>query len=167
MTEADLTKLALDDVRVRQKALLDLILFQDQQAMGLLRLYVTLGIAAASGSLATIFSNEAWKSALGAGLLVAVAPLSLGTAYCFRATWAASIGFPGREPNFWQWASHPDIEEGGVREAYLAQLSDSMEVNHGLNAKCATLIKWAKLCGALTPAVTVFIGLVTYCVLTP
>lgn len=162
MTEADLTKIALDDVRVRQKALLDLILFQDQQAMGLLRLYVTVGIAAASGSLATIFSEDVWKIALGAGLLAAVVPLSIGTSYCFRAAWAAEVGFPGREPSFWQWASHPDIEEGGVRDAYLHQLAAALEVNFKLNVKSAHFIKSAKLCGALTPAVTILVGLVTF-----
>ena len=50
MSEFDKLKLALDDIRARRKALLDLIVLADQQAMGYLRLYVTLGLATASGA---------------------------------------------------------------------------------------------------------------------
>lgn len=162
MTDADLIKLALDDVRARQKALLDLILFQDQQAMGLLRLYVTLGLAAASGAVAVLLGPSTFPFALGISLLAAVAPLFAGAVYCFRAAQAASVGFPGLHPSFWKWASDPQIEPADMRDAYLNQLSTSMDLNHDLNDRLGGLIKIAKLCGGVSPIVTLIAGLIAY-----
>ncbi len=49
----DQLKVAIDDARARQAALLQSIYFNDQQALRLLRLYVTLGLAAAAGAISS------------------------------------------------------------------------------------------------------------------
>ena len=66
----DKLKLALDDIRARHKAVYDLIVLTEQQALSFLRLYVTLGLAAASGAVTGIVGNASISTALGGGLLI-------------------------------------------------------------------------------------------------
>lgn len=156
MKDADLLKLMFDDVRARQKAVLDLILWQDQQAMGLLRLYVTLGTATASGVAATINTND--RFALGVGLLSGTVMLIFGAICCFRASWQAKIAYPGREPSYWKWFFDPRVPLNLARDGYLDVEQGKINVNHELNANIAREIWVAKWFGAAAPIVTLVVG---------
>ncbi|KKX30264.1 hypothetical protein [Rhizobium sp. LC145] len=146
-------KLALDDVRARHTALVNLILFTDQKAMGVFRLYVTLGIAAGAAAAASFFRDDAllvfarWSMAMTA-LWLAVAAF-----FCFRAMSRGSINLPGRGPEFWQWAMLPQVETKSAMDAYLEELGGRQALNRRLNENTALYLDIAVTMGIATPLI--------------
>src|SRR5690606_29655615 len=102
MLDTDQLQVALDDARARQTALLQLIYFTDQQAMSLLRLYVTIAVATATGA-ATGFAPNSWiPMAASIGLTVVSIALLVGCYFCFQAMKTAELALPGRGADFWK-----------------------------------------------------------------
>ncbi|MBY5753701.1 hypothetical protein E0H51_07140 [Rhizobium leguminosarum bv. viciae] len=147
-------KIALDDVRARQTALVNLIIFTDQKAMAVFRLYVTLGIAAGAAGAASFFRNDALLEFARWAMVATACWLALGALFCFRAMSRASINLPGRGPEFWQWAMRPENEPHEVAEAYLVELLDRQKVNRELNEKTAGALATAVKMGIATPLIT-------------
>lgn len=160
MSDEDLLKLAIDDIRARQDAVYDLVLSQDKQAMELLRLYVTVGLAVASGAVAMLSNPDRFP--LGVGLLCGLVALVVGIVFCFRATWQAQIAFSGRDAKFWEWASHPSITTADLQAAYFKAADENLKTNRRLNVETAREYWIAKWCGVASPILIAFVGLAVF-----
>lgn len=160
MLNDDYLKVALDDARARQTALLQLIYFTDQQAMGLLRLYVTIGLAAAAGAAAGL-GPEAWlPKAVSIGLGFAAAALTIGCFFCFLTMRTAQVGLPGRGPEFWRTAMElSDLDH--VVAQYLEELEAGQRRDRETNRRSGKSFERAKWAGISAPALALIAGLVT------
>jgi hypothetical protein len=165
MDEADKLKLAFDDMRVRHKGLLDLIVLTDQQALGLLRLYVTLGAAAASGAVAVLSGETVIWTSASIAFAAATVVFLVGAIFCFRAMGMATVGLPGRGADFWMWAFDPHIDIADIRASYLSEVELSLAINRKLNASTARELAIAKKCGIVAPAITGLVGLIAFGIL--
>jgi hypothetical protein len=150
----------IEDARTRHAAVVTLMYSSDSQAIGLLRAYSTLGIATASGALAGFGDPSSMITRpLAWGLLAAAIVLVLGAVFCFIVLRSTSINLPGRDPDFWQWAMHPDVDRSEVLVRYLENLKIKATDNQGRNAASSQALKWAKLCGVGAPATALIAGL--------
>jgi len=147
-------KIILDDVRARHMALVNLILFTDQKAMAVFRLYVTLGIAAAATAATGFFREDQLLQFARWPLIITAAWLAIGALYCFHAMTRPSINLPGRGPEFWEWALKPENETIEVVNAYLSELRERQQVNRKLNDDAAGSLAVAIWVGITTPAIT-------------
>lgn len=152
----------IDDARARHAALVALIYSGDAQAMGLLRLYATLGIATVSGAIAGFSGTAAIATPLAAGLAGAAAVLLTGVALCLRAVRPTEINLPGRSSDFWRWALEDAVTPKDVVSAYLANLDERRPVNQQANRDAATALKWAKRCAAVAPVAAAVTAAATY-----
>lgn len=152
----------IEDVRARHAAVVALMYATDSQAMALLRLYVTLGIAAASGAAAGFGEAAPITRPLAWALAVAAIIVVIGAVYCLRALRSARISLPGRKADFWQWALSPGIDRARVLIEYLKNAEEKGAANDRLNKETATALSWAKLCGALAPLVALLAGLIAH-----
>ena len=148
----------IDDVRSRHAAILALINTTETQAMSLLRLFITLGIAAGSG-IAAGFGQSAIITrpvtfALIGGAVVFVA----GAGCCLLAMRPGVVNLPGRDPAFWKWAMLPGVERAAVLTAYLNKLDEKRPMMDAFNKRTATAFKWAKLCTVLAPVAAILLG---------
>lgn len=148
----------IEDIRVRQAALVTLIYATDVQAMALLRLYATLGIATVSGAIAGLSSSSIISQPLGLGLIASTVVLMIGAALCLRALKADKISLPGRTSDFWIWASLSNVERDSVLAAYLKTAEEFYLLNRGLNIKTANALKWAKHCSVFAPGAALLVG---------
>lgn len=148
----------IEDARTRHAAVISLMYAIDIQAIALLRLYVTLGIATASGTIAGLGPSALfpWPAAwaLGGGTAVLVA----GAAFCLRALKPARINLPGRNPEFWIWAVSAEVEREAVLRSYLDNLHAKGAVNSDINLRAARALTWAKRCGAVAPLGALLFG---------
>lgn len=156
---------ALDDVRARHQAVVDLIYFTDQQATTLLQLYVTVGLALATAAATALSGATPIPVAAGWGLLASVGALGLGCYFCLKATEARALNLPGRGAEFWIWASREDVSEEEAFSAYLKNLEAKQLSNNAVNAVTAGALKRAKRAGALTPAVFVVFSFAAFVVI--
>lgn len=159
MTESDTKtfedfKLAFDDVRARQGALVSLIIFTDQKAMAVFRMYVTLGIAAGVAGAASFFRSDALLEFARWGLVATACWLAIGAMFCFKAMSRSSINLPGRGPEFWLWAMKPENEYREVVVEYLNELQRRQKANRDLNEKTAAALDTAVKIGIATPLIT-------------
>lgn len=155
-------RVIIEDARMRQAAVVALIGAIDSQAMRLMRLYVTLGVASAAAGIGTLFAKEpALPAALGWALLGGTASLGAGMWLCFRVMKPGPISLPGRRPDFWLWAMRDDVASDDVLRAYLQNLSEKIAQNDRVNKAMASQMKWAKLAGLLAPAIAIVIGVAT------
>ena len=109
--------------------------------MGLLRIYLTVGIALAGA--ATFAASSSWPVAVAAG--AAIFPIALGSALCLAAMVPGRVSLPGRDPDFWLWALEVDRES--AMRAYLENLQTKSKANRAFNQQTATALKYAKGCG--------------------
>jgi hypothetical protein len=167
VSEFDKLKLAIDDIRARHKALYDLIIFTDQQAMGYLRLYVTLGLATASGAVSGIVGSASISHALGWGLVGATICLLVGSFYCFKAMNTANIGLIGRGPEFWEWAFLGGVEDRHIIDRYLKGAEAGIAINRELNKTTTGCLQKGRRLGAWAPIATLVAGLIAYGVTNP
>lgn len=147
----------LEDLRARHQAVVDLIYFTDTQATTLLQLYVTVGLAIATGGVTALAGAAPLPIAAGWGLVAATAPLLAGCYFCLLATGARSynLNLPGRGAEFWSWAALEGVDQRMVLEAYLGNLRDKQAANNQVNTQTAAALKRAKYAGAATPLVFV------------
>ena len=148
----------IEDARARHGGIVNLIYVTDQQAMLLLRLYATLGIATSSGAIAGLVGQPMIARPLAWALVAASITLILGAALCLRVLQAARINVPGRDPEFWLWALRDDIDRKTALRGYLENLQVKIAANRSLNIKTATALKWAKRCGAAMPIAALMTG---------
>jgi hypothetical protein len=158
MSEDDL-KIAIDDARHRHLALVNLILFTDQKAMAVFRLYVTIGIAAAAAGIAGFFRDDHLLVFARWSLLASAVTLALGAYFCFKAMSRANINLPGRGAEFWQWALDDRVSLRDAVTAYLKELESRQTSNRALNERTAAELDRAVKMGISTPAVAVVVGL--------
>lgn len=150
----------IEDARTRHAAVVTLMHSLDGQAIGLLRLYATLGIATASGALAGFGSSTiVIERPLAWGLASAAVVLVIGSASCFVCMRSTRINLPGRDPDFWQWAIRPDVERSLVLAKYLETLKEKAANNLRRNRLSSMALMVAKLCGVGAPLVALATGL--------
>ncbi|MCD2183659.1 hypothetical protein [Rhizobium sp. GN54] len=147
-------KLIIDDVRARQAALVNLIIFTDQKAMAVFRLYVTLGIAAGVTGAASFFRRDELLEFARWSMVATAIWLAIGALFCFRAMSRSSINLPGRGPEFWQWALHSENDQQEVADAYLNELKERQKSNRDLNERTAAALDIAVKMGVATPIIT-------------
>lgn len=149
---------ALEDMRVRHKELISLIYLTDKQALSLLGLYLTTGIAAGSAAYAGLGANPIVPKAVSAALAGASTMLFFGSIFCFFAMKAADVSLPGRGPEFWKWADHAEISLETIFNAYLKNLEEKTNATRELNTSMARTLGYGKLCGLLAPVAAIVIG---------
>lgn len=157
----DIIKLALDDARARQTALVQLMYFTDQQALGLLRLYVTLGTASATAAV-TGFSSNSWLPVEGSAALLACTTTFLaGSYFCFRAMRTAEVTLPGRGADFWKDALFANFNQAEIVSQYLDGLISGQHRDKATNKTSASALRLAKWAGISTPLVAIIVALLT------
>lgn len=132
LDDADM-RFAIDDARIRQKAVIDLINGNSDQALRLLGFYITLGLAATSGAIAGISAKAGVPIAVAIALLSVLVPLVIGSYFCYQTIRPTSIALPGRDPEFWLWAHRSGVTRDDVFKAYLDNLNERMAANRRLN----------------------------------
>lgn len=164
MLKDDDWKLALEDARFRHNALMQLLYINDGQAVTLLRLYLTMTIAAA-GAAASIFLGTwalprefAWALSSAALLLI----ISAGC--CSLATMGRGVNLPGRGAEFWLWAAREEVDREEAFRTYLTNLKEKHEVNRRRNERQANALLAGKIGGLLVVPIAFAVG--GYCHLT-
>src|SRR5215218_8774741 len=147
----DMWKIAIEDARARHAAIVNLIYFTDTQALGLLRLYVTIGLAAASAAAAVFVNKLGIPAYLGWPLLIVTLTLSAGSWNCLQAMETSALNLPGRPPDFWLWATKEATAEHTAFAAYMENLDQKQRQNDKVNIQTSSSLTTAKLCGAATP----------------
>lgn len=160
LDETDM-RFAIDDARIRHRALIDLINGTSDQALKLLGMYVTLGLAAASGGVAGLSNATNIPAPVTIGLLCILIPLFVGSLFCFQTIKSAPVNLPGRDPEFWLWAARPDVKREMIFNAYLENLNEKVAANRKLNDETANALRNAKRCGVVSPIVAVLAGSAT------
>ena len=155
MLDKDELKIAIEDARARQSALVSLIYFIDTQAMNFLRCYITIEAGAVSLLVAAAASSWTFKAEICGSAIGILATTLIASFYCFRAMPTANITLPGRGAEFWVWALDKDIEHDDVAKTYLRDLEKSTTSNREVNARSARALQFAKLWGAVSPLVGV------------
>jgi len=158
MLEKDDWKLALEDARHRHNAILGLIHAADNQALTLMRLYVTLGSAAAAGAVAMFSAQPRVAVPLVCALASAIATLAYGTFKCFSVINSAGVNLPGRGAEFWLWAADERVQRVEVFKSYLRELAEKHKVNNSLNESQTASLGRAKLAGIWTPLAALVVG---------
>lgn len=148
----------IEDARARHTAVIGLLYFTDTQAMLLLRLYVTLGIATVSGSAAGFSSSQFVSRPVAWALVTASLLFVLGSSICLWALRGVVINLPGRKADFWKWAIRDDVDRQQILAAYLDNLEGKNEINDKANRNSAGALSWAKVCGALAPLIALIVG---------
>jgi hypothetical protein len=133
-------KTVIEDARARHSAVVALIYHTDQQASGLLRLFLTLGLAAASATYAVYKTNMP----LAVALATAALTTTVGAVFCLMAMASAKIRLPGYDPDFWLWANRADVPQTLVLQKYLEQLQSGTELNAPVNRNTSQALKYAK-----------------------
>lgn len=148
----------LEDARARHAAVVALIYATDTQGIGLLRLYVTLGIACASGTAAGLGPTPLFERPLAWAFAAAAITVVVGAGFCLRCLRATRVNLPGRDADFWLWAIKSEVGRPDILIRYLENLSDKGAANLDRNAYSADALKWAKRCGIAAPVVALVVG---------
>jgi hypothetical protein len=152
----------IEDARTRHAAVITLIYTLDAQALGLLRLYTTLGIATVSGGIAGLIdSANIVPRPLAWSLLSVSIVLLVGAALCLLCLRSTKVNLPGRDPDFWQWAMRPDVGRSQVLAGYLENLKTKAADNLATNDISSKALKAAKVCCVIAPLVALVVGLST------
>lgn len=159
MLDPDDWSTAIDDARARHAAGVGLIYASDTQALALLSLFSTLGLAAAAGVAATIPTKSTLPGPLGWCLVASVLILTLASWHCFKALGKAAINLPGRGAEFWLWAAASIETREEVFRLYLRDLEENQALNRALNKRQADHLGLTKLSATLTPVAALAVGL--------
>lgn len=154
MLERDDLKTAIEDARHRHNAVIQLMLASDNQALSLLRLFLTIALATAAGSVSTVASSLPLSVALGS----ATVSMFAAAVFCFRVIETTAINLPGRGAEFWLWGLDTPENRETVFRQYLTTLSDKHEQNNKANARQAKALRHAKWCALATIPVAAVAG---------
>lgn len=162
MLEKDDWKIAIEDARFRQNALMQLIYAGDRQALSLLRLFLTLAVAAAGGALSIFLGT--WSLPIEAAwALSAASALLLGSAVsCTLAIMGGAVNLAGRGAEFWLWAAEKSVTREEAFIAYLQNLEAKHETNKVRNLKQARALMVAKIGGLIATPIAAAIGASAY-----
>jgi hypothetical protein len=160
MLNSEELRFAIEDSRTRHEAIVALIYWTDQQAMALLALYVTLGLATAGGFIFGITQESMLPPALLASLFAATVMLTLGALTCFYAMQTAVFNLPGRQAEFWLWADSPKIKVDDAYREYLRNLQNKHGLNDGVNFQTSLALRRARMLGVFTPVSALIAGFV-------
>jgi hypothetical protein len=144
----------IEDTRTRHAAVIALIYRTDNQAAGLLRLFLTVGVSAASAAYATFPSMPPVAFALGSTALMTI----VGSFFCLLAMSAAKIRLPGYDPDFWLWALRPDVSQPNVLQKYLENLETGTRLNADVNYRTARTLSFAKAMVTVTIITAIVAG---------
>lgn len=168
MLEKDELKIAVEDARARQAALVQLVYFIDTQAMNFLRTYITIQAGTVSAIAIAAGSSWSFKVPLIGSLLGLLVSTLIGSFYCFHTMRTVSITLPGRGPEFWKWGLDDEVPHDDVAVAYMDSLEETMTKNRAINEASSKALEKAKLFGMLSAFVGLGGGLVAvaiqYCV---
>lgn len=154
-------RIIFEDARHRHAGVVALIMATDMRAMALLRVYVTIGVAAAAGAVGLLFSRQpSLPMPVGWALLAVVLCLGFGSYWCFRVMRTTPINLPGRTADFWLWAIRPDVTTEAALQAYLQNLLIKNDQNDALSASMSRKLNIAKWAGMLSPLAAVLAGLI-------
>ncbi|MDP3410179.1 hypothetical protein [Bosea sp. (in: a-proteobacteria)] len=134
---SDLAKFALDDVRQRQKAILDLVYAIDRQAMTLLGFSVTLSVATGSGAFiigGKVFIEGDHRpfmvSAFFALMTLAVGFIAVAC-WCLAVMKSRNLDFAGRNSTFWLQVFREGWDEAWLIQEYLNQVATTDKITKG------------------------------------
>lgn len=153
-------KTMLDDVRARDAALMNLMLFVDRQAMALFRVYVTVGVASAAASAAGQFNRDVLFHEARWATLAAALVLAFGCFACLKAMVPSKVGLPGRGAEFWVWARDELVTEDQMIAQYLGHAEASQAINRITNGQTAAWLSRAKRAGIAAPLAGLLVGAV-------
>lgn len=158
----DIKKLAIDDARQRQKALFDLILATDRQAMTFFGFCISIAAASVAGFVASWSPDSRIPAPAASALLVIFLGFGFAGFLCLRVMKSAPIGLPGRKAEFWKWALATEANGEASALAYV----DAVEVTYSENAKnnrrMARLLEQARLSVIAACALAPFVGLLVH-----
>lgn len=140
----DIEKLAIDDARQRHKALIDLVLSTDRQAMTLFSFCGSICAASGSGMVAIAFGSSNVPSSAGVVLLVICVGFAIAATLCLQVMKLAPIFLPGRDPDFWEWAIDNNMDGAEIAKAYLASIAKRIEENRSVNRAMAMNLNRAR-----------------------
>lgn len=153
------SRMVIEDARHRHAAVVALINSLDTRAMSLLRLYVTIGVAAAAGAVGLLAADApSLPSPVGWALSAVVPCRGLGSYWCFRVMRTTPINLPGRGADFWLWALRPDVPTDMALQAYLNNLQAKGLQNDALGARMTLTLECAKWAGMLSPFAALVAG---------
>lgn len=159
MINPDDWKIAIEDARHRHAAVIAVIYFTDSQAMALLRVYVTVGLATAAGAVASFTgSAAALPQPVGFALASATIMLAVASWFCFRAMDTTSINPPGRGAEFWLWVIEQDVARDDFARRYLQNLVTKTEANLAINKLTSSRLSRARKCAVWVPLVSLAVG---------
>ena len=121
MFDNDDWKLAIEDTRFRQNAIVALIYSSNNQALGLLRLFSVIALATATGAVTSLAAGE-FSPAVGWELLSLTLVLVWSSWQCFRALEVGDIDLPGRDAEFWLLAADSGNDRPTFSRHYLEVL---------------------------------------------
>lgn len=156
---------AIEDIRARHDALRELIVLADQQALGLLQMFIPVASAAATGAVIGLTGATLLPAAITVSLSVVTLLLLVGSLVCLRAMNTATIGLSGRDGAFWRWASLPEISAEDVGSEYFLAAEESIRINRCHNENTARLLMAAKRIAIWTPAIALVAGGITWLLL--
>ena len=157
--DKDEIRFALEDARLRQNALLDLIYFNERQALGMLRLYAVLGPVLGAGAYQS-FLTEVYAIAWAA--LAATVVFVIGSILCLNAMSHTKITLPGRYADFWHDVMTKDsLNFEGAANHYLQELSAAQASQKEFNRKSAISLAQAKWTIVLAPLAAIVAALIS------
>lgn len=162
MLEKDDWKLALEDARFRHNALMQQIYAGDTQALSLLRLFLTIAVAAAGGALSIFLGTWELPSEIAWALCSAILLFLASAISCTTAIMGGAVNLPGRGAEFWLWAASEDVEREHIFRSYLTNLNEKHDTNRRRNDKQATALLFAKIGGLAALPVSVLVGVGLY-----
>ncbi|GEM_PF-2273648 len=154
-------KIAIEDARFRHNAVLGLIYAADNQAMGLLRLYLTIALATSTGAASSLLEGSKIPPTIGFSLLAVTATLIWSSWQCFKTIEVADINMPGRGAEFWLWAADNNIERKKYAYEYLKTLAEKHKLNNQINNRQTRALRRAKLGGISSPVIAFIAGAIT------
>ncbi len=147
-------RFAMNDARERHKGIVDLIYAGDRQALGVLQLYIALAVASLSGAAVILLSTaNTLPRPLGFGLGGFAVMIAIGAVCALITMWPSRLRLSGRDPDFWEWASHPEVTPEQSFRAYLASTEENLAINRATNDRMARAMLSAKCAGAAAPII--------------
>ncbi len=159
MFDNDDWKLAIEDTRFRQNAIVALIYSSNNQALGLLRLFSVIALATATGAVTSLAAGE-FSPAVGWELLSLTLVLVWSSWQCFRALEVGDIDLPGRDAEFWLLAADNGNDRPAFSRHYLEVFRERYRTNRIVSERQARALRKAKLGGIIAPLIGIAVGAV-------
>ncbi|MDR6635806.1 hypothetical protein J2X72_004620 [Phyllobacterium sp. 1468] len=159
MFENDDWKLAIEDTRFRQNAIVALISSGNNQALGLLRLFSVIALATATGAVTSLAAGE-FSPTVGWELASLTLVLVWSSWQCFQALEVGDIDLPGRNAEFWLLAADNENDRPTFSRQYLEIFKERYRTNHRVSERQARALRKAKLGGIIAPLIGIAVGAV-------